>query len=123
MNEGEQRDEEKPRLGFQKKMGNMFAKATVRLDKALLDLKQLYDAMTEDEKNLLKEWIEKVVPLERPPVSNLRGVLKVELIYPVGQDEDIWVTGVPALAIKNAIEHWERGEAYNPGTFGEVGIG
>jgi len=113
--------EEKPRSRLQKILGDAIAKETVRIDSALLELKRLYDIMTEDERKLWKAWIDQVVPLDQRLLSNLIGRLHVDLRYPFGEEE-LRVTGVPALAMKNAIEHWERGEYYNPKTFEEVSM-
>lgn len=116
----------KPRSPLQKKLAKVMAKvsatATIRTDEALIQLKQLMDVIREEERNTLKAWIEKVIPLERSPASSLRGTLKIELRHPA-EDGMIHVTGLTASAIKKAIDHWERGELYAPATFGELGIG
>jgi hypothetical protein len=114
--------EEKPRSPLTKQLGKMIAKATFKIDQnGIPKLRQLYtQIMSDKEKEILKSWIDQVVPLVHSPLSHMMGTLHVDLRYPYGENEDIRINDLSALAIKNAIVHWDRGEEYSPGSFEEV---
>jgi hypothetical protein len=114
-------DETKPRTPIQKKLGDAVARATISLDQTILKLKEIYDSMEDEERSKLKSWIGQLAPLQRNPVSNLIGKASVSLRYPSGSEEDMVVEGLPPITILKAIESWERGDPYNPGTFSELG--
>jgi hypothetical protein len=118
MNEDEKT---KPRSPFQMKIGDAVAKATISLDQTILKLKELYDLMPDEERNILRSWIAQLVPLHRNPVCTLIGKARVSLRYPSSPEEGIVVDGLPPITIVRAIESWERGEAYNPGSLRELG--
>jgi hypothetical protein len=93
-----------------------------RVDAALVGFREMYEAMTEDDKTVLKEWLEKFIPIARSPAcGQFIGALGVEMKYNLGEDTLV-ARGVPPLAIKEAMEHWDKGENYAPTTFGELGI-
>jgi hypothetical protein len=104
-------------------MRGLDSRLKAKVDEALIELRRLYDAVGEEDRDRLRVWINQVVPLASSPPSALMGRLQVELSYPISEEEKIRVAGVPPLAIKNALAHWDRGEPYTPTTFGELGIG
>jgi hypothetical protein len=106
---------------FEKKMRGLDSQAKAEVDKGLISLREMYKAMREEDRNVLKKWIHQVEPLAHSPVGRMIGRLRVDLSYPV-EGGHITVQGVPALAIKRAIEHWERDELYTPSTFDELGM-
>src|SRR5688572_3211372 len=115
--------DDEARKGFHKALLGIDSRLKAKIDEALIDLRRLYEAMRVEDRDILKAWIDQLVPLQRSPVSNLIGRVEVELKYPIDSDEVVRVTGLPPLAVKNAIEHWERREQYTPTTFGELGLG
>jgi hypothetical protein len=107
---------------FNKLLLPLDSQAKAKVDLALIEFRKLYENMTGEDRLVLKKWIVAILPYARtPPVGSLQGILNVELKYDVGADTFRSV-GVPVLAIKNAIEHWERDEAYSPVTIDELGL-
>jgi hypothetical protein len=116
--------DEEARKRFEKMMRGVDSRLKAKVESELIDLRRLYDVMRTEDKEVLTAWIEQVVPVERSPaVGNLQGTLRIELKYRIGPDEYLSVVGLPALAIRKAIEHWDRGELYTPETLGELGLG
>jgi len=98
------------------------AKASSPLDQKIMALKEIWDWMPPQERTNLKEWIEKLAPLERKPPSSLMGLMgsaEISLRYRRGGDYDLAVDGMKPFMIAQAIAAWERGEAFTPG-IGEI---
>ena len=103
-------------------LGGILNRARERMSDAMIDLWKLYQNLDQKERNILKLWIDKVVPLERcSPPSMLMGSVRVDLRYPINPEEVIRVTGVPAALIQRAIEGWEKGEKFKPLKITELG--
>jgi hypothetical protein len=114
--------DEETRKALEKQLLGLDSRLKAKMDEALIGLKELYDNMTADDRKMLKSWIEKVTPLGNSPLAGqLQGALHVELKYHMGPDT-LKSGGLPPVAIKRAIEHWERGEHYTPTSHHELGL-
>jgi len=96
------------------------AKATIPLDRQILDLKEIWELMRPEDRSILKSWVEQLIPVQqmpvraRTPVTLMSGEVTVKLHHP-RDDYPLDVNGLRPLVIAKAIEAWEKGEEFAPG--------
>ena len=78
------------------------ASASAPIEGAMIAMRQLYDALTDDGKKTLKAWIGQLAPLYRCPPGYLSGVASVTLKQQIGPEEYLKASGVPIPAMMNA---------------------
>src|SRR5260370_33186919 len=103
MNEHE---ETNPWSQIQKNMERAIARTSSPLDQIIMQFKEIFDLMGDEERTILKSWIAQLVPLQRnpPASSSLMGKASVSFRYRIGPDEDIVVESLPPITISKAIE-------------------
>jgi hypothetical protein len=90
----------------------------------MMDLRKLYDCIRPEDRAAVVEWAPYVAALERPVFGSLRAWLRVELSTEMTPDgEPLTVTGLPAYAVQQAFEHWDRGEKWGPNNLRDLGLG
>ncbi len=97
------------------------ARATSPLDQKIMELKEIWDWMLPQDRLNLKEWIERLVPVEKKPVSSLMGSVEISLRYPRqaqdGDNYDLAVDGMKPTMMAEAIAAWEKGQDFAPGMY------
>lgn len=101
--------EENPYEEFGRLLEQGNATAEAKADQLLADLRAIYQLLTPDQRTALGEWAERIAPLTSGPGRGVQGELHLRVGY-----NDIHVGGLSAAVIKDAFDHWNRGEEYTP---------
>ncbi|HEY2826296.1 MAG TPA: hypothetical protein VGJ04_01745 [Pirellulales bacterium] len=111
---------EKERNKFQRIMRKFDSKAKAKVDLALIELREMYEHLSSEERHEIRAWLDQVADAnEMMPRVGINMSMKIEFSEQIGEDEYRTVQ-IPILAFKRAFESWDRGEFYTPTTFGEL---
>jgi hypothetical protein len=111
---------------FKRAMRAVDSRMTHRADENLARIRIYWERWNEKEQSWFKEWLGKLADLDstipklvRCLFPDLCVLLHLEFIEPISED-DVCSFSPSILAIRKAVEHWERGEPYTPTKLDEL---